>query len=161
ALAQRIGVAELSATIPEYCGAISKNPTIRANPAKVEAEEQHCQPGLLLQVVDQAVCYDVRELAGAAASVPAAPQTPQAGADDIIIDVRQPERALRYPLALPKHRVRHIPYYKLGSEFATLDQSKTYFLYCERGLMSQLQCEHLVQRGYKNVHVYQKGAVPA
>ncbi len=158
AMAHRIGVAELSETIPEYCGAISKNPTIKANLGKVEAEEKRCDQALLVQAVEQAVWYEVRDLW----DVATAEQSGQASGlsamllhpGDIVIDVRTPDEAAAQPLRLAHNSVCCIPYYKIGSEFARLDASKTYFLYCERGLMSQLQAEHLVQRGFANVKVY-------
>lgn len=161
AMARRIGVAQLSETIPEYCGTISKNPTIKASLRKVEAEETRCDQTLLVQAVEQAVWYEVRDLAHVAA-MDLADQPDQSGRPsamplqpgDIVIDVRAPDEVQAQPLRLPHNTVCCIPYYKIGSEFARLDASKTYFLYCQRGLMSQLQMEHLVQRGFANVRVY-------
>ena len=50
--------------------------------------------------------------------------------------------------------VVHLPFYKLATKFGDLDQSKTYLLYCERGVMSRLQALYLQDNGFNNVKVY-------
>ncbi|SQA97083.1 tRNA sulfurtransferase [Cedecea neteri] len=39
-LAREIGTADFARTMPEYCGVISKSPTVKAVKAKIEEEEQ-------------------------------------------------------------------------------------------------------------------------
>ncbi|MEP1551040.1 thiazole biosynthesis protein, partial [Paraglaciecola sp.] len=58
------------------------------------------------------------------------------------------------PLTLANTKVQHIPFFKLASQFAALPQDHQYFLYCERGVMSQLQAMLLNEQGYKQVQVY-------
>ena len=50
--------------------------------------------------------------------------------------------------------VLHLPFYKLATQFGDLDQSKTYLLYCERGVMSKLQALYLKEQGFNNIKVY-------
>ena len=50
----------------------------------------------------------------------------------------------------------HLPFYKLSTQFGDLDQSKTYLLYCERGVMSKLQALYLKEQGFDNVKVYRQ-----
>ncbi len=45
---------------------------------------------------------------------------------------------------------------KLSSQFSSFDQSKSYVLYCERGVMSKLQVLYLKENGFSNVRVYAK-----
>ena len=47
-----------------------------------------------------------------------------------------------------------MPFFKLGTQFGDLDQSKVYLLYCERGVMSRLQALYLRDQGFHNVKVY-------
>ena len=47
-----------------------------------------------------------------------------------------------------------LPFYKLSTKFGDLDQSKTYLLWCERGVMSRLQALYLREQGFANVKVY-------
>ena len=51
-----------------------------------------------------------------------------------------------------------MPFYRLRSQFPTLDQSKRYLLYCERGLMSRMQAQVLLERGFENVAVFKPSA---
>ena len=75
---------------------------------------------------------------------------------DIILDIRSPEEADETPLAIEGHEVIHLPFYKLNSQFANLDQSKNYVLYCARGVMSKLQALYLKEQGFNNVKVFDK-----
>lgn len=63
AQARQIGVAELAERIPEYCGAISNNPNIKASLRQVEKDELHLDSGLLQHALEQAEWFDVRDLA--------------------------------------------------------------------------------------------------
>jgi thiamine biosynthesis protein ThiI len=40
-LAREIGTEDFARTMPEYCGVISKSPTVKAVKAKIEAEEEN------------------------------------------------------------------------------------------------------------------------
>jgi len=50
--------------------------------------------------------------------------------------------------------VKSLPFYKLSTQFGDLDQSRTWLLYCDRGVMSRLQALYLHEQGFKNVKVY-------
>lgn len=73
---------------------------------------------------------------------------------DVLLDIRAPDEQEEKPLKLDQVEVRSLPFYKLSSQFADLDQSKTYLLYCDRGVMSRLQALYLREQGYTNVKVY-------
>ncbi|MBO1110039.1 hypothetical protein J2R62_18080, partial [Plesiomonas shigelloides] len=45
-------------------------------------------------------------------------------------------------------------FYNLATQVDTLDQSKTYLLFCERGVMSKMQALYLREKGFTNVKVY-------
>lgn len=181
AQARRIGVAELAERIPEYCGAISTNPTIKASLRQVEKDELHLDSGLLQHALEQAQWFDVRDLAlpgdgdflvpdaqcrigtprrktGAPKKARAEPDDGLLQADDVVIDVRAPDEAQAKPLRLAQTPVQCIPFYKIASTFAELDPAKRYLLYCARGVMSQLQVAHLRERGFENVAVYRQVA---
>ena len=49
--------------MPEYCGVISKSPTVKAVKAKIEAEEEHFDFSILDKVVEEASNIDIREIA--------------------------------------------------------------------------------------------------
>ena len=72
---------------------------------------------------------------------------------DIIIDIRHPHELAVKPLYLTKNEVLSIPFFKLQSSLLLIKE-KEYLLYCDKGIMSQLQAEELLAKGFK-VKVYQ------
>ncbi|HSG50608.1 MAG TPA: thiazole biosynthesis protein, partial [Rheinheimera sp.] len=78
----------------------------------------------------------------------------QLPADAIVLDIRAPEETELKPLSVDGHQVIELPFFRLASQFGNLDQSKQYYCYCERGVMSRLQAVVLQEQGFKNVSVY-------
>ena len=76
--------------------------------------------------------------------------------NDVVLDIRSPEEQENSPLKLEGVDVKELPFYKLSTQFGDLDNSKTYLLYCERGMMSRLQALYLREQGFNNVKVYRK-----
>ena len=72
----------------------------------------------------------------------------------VIVDIRSPEEEEDKPLELGDVEVKHIPFYKLSTQFGDLDMTKEYLLYCDHGVMSKLQALYLLDNGFKNVKVY-------
>lgn len=156
-LARKIGTDDFARTMPEYCGVISKNPTVKALPARLAEVEAAIDFTILDRAVAQACNVDIRELATRPApEVPEVTFTSQPATDEIVLDIRAPEEQEEKPLQLTEASVIALPFYKLRSQFADLDQSKTYLLYCERGVMSRLQALYLLDAGYRNVKVYRQ-----
>jgi thiazole biosynthesis/tRNA modification protein ThiI len=155
-LARKIGTAEFSAAIPEYCGVISVKPTTRAKRHRIEREENRFDFQILEQAVADAVTYDIRTLS-AEAEQPAAvmPQVvAQVSPDATVIDIRHPDEEERRPLQVVGTEVLKIPFYKLSTAFAGLDPKRQYLLYCSKGVMSKLHAAHLLEQGNSNVGVY-------
>lgn len=154
-IARQIGTEDFAKTMPEYCGVISKSPTVKALKGKIESEEQNFDFSILDRVVSEAKNYDIRDIAEEASQEVAEVETvADFASTDILLDIRAPDEQDDRPLQLEGIEIVALPFYKLGSQFASLDQSKTYLLYCERGVMSRLQALYLHEQGYKNVKVY-------
>jgi thiamine biosynthesis protein ThiI len=141
-----IGTEDFAKSIPEYCGVISKKPTVKAVLSKIEAEELKFSEDLIDRVVAAAVEIDIRDIE--------AETVKDVASGEIIIDVRAPEEEEKTPLSIDNVLIKAIPFFKLATQFADLDMSKTYLLYCDRGVMSKLQALYLVEQGYSNVKVY-------
>ncbi len=154
-VAREIGTEDFAKTMPEYCGVISKSPTVKAVKAKIEAEEQMFDFSVLDKVVSEAQNYDIRHIAEETAKEVAEVETvAEFASTDILLDIRAPDEADDKPLELENVQVNTLPFYKLSAQFADLDQTKTYLLYCERGVMSRLQALYLIEQGFTNVKVY-------
>lgn len=154
-VAREIGTEDFAKTMPEYCGMISQSPTVKAITAKIEEEESHFNFSILDRVVREAKNVDIRYIAEQTQEKIAEVESVlDFSADNVILDIRSNDEQEDKPLQLAEIEVKHLPFYKLGSQFGMLDQSKTYLLYCERGIMSRLQALYLLEQGYSNVKVY-------
>ncbi|WP_159564924.1 tRNA uracil 4-sulfurtransferase ThiI [Budvicia diplopodorum] len=158
-MARKIGTEDFAKTMPEYCGVISKSPTVKAVKAKIEAEEAKFDFSILERVVNEAVNIDIRQIAEQTQEQVAEVETVAAfGSNDVILDIRAPDETDSNPLMLEQVKVEKIPFYKLGTAFSELDKTKTYLLYCDRGVMSRLQALYLIEQGHSNVKVYRTQA---
>jgi thiamine biosynthesis protein ThiI len=154
-IARKIGTEEFSKTIPEYCGVISKKPTVKAVLAKVEEEEGHFNFDVLDKVISETRVYDIRDIGKETEEeIRAVDLVENIPEHAVILDIRSPEEEENNPLELTNVEVKHIPFYKLSTQFGDLDMSKDYLLYCDHGVMSKLQALYLLDNGFKNVKVY-------
>ncbi|HDR1157008.1 TPA: tRNA 4-thiouridine(8) synthase ThiI [Pasteurella multocida] len=155
AMAKEIGTDDIAKSMPEFCGVISKNPTVKAIKAKIEQEESHFDFAVLESAVQNARYLDIRQIAEQTEKEVVAVDTVAVlSAQDVILDIRSPEETDEKPLNM--ENVQLMPFYKLSSQFANLDQSKNYLLYCERGVMSKLQALYLKEQGFSNVKVFRQ-----
>jgi thiamine biosynthesis protein ThiI len=153
--ARKIGTAEFSAAIPEYCGVISVRPTTRAKLHRIEREEARMDFTVLETAVNNSVNVEIRTLAQAAVKenqeVGICDSLPAGG---MVIDIRHPDEEELQPLGLEADRLLKIPFYRLSARFAELDSGCSYWLYCGKGVMSRLHAAHLMGQGHRNVGVY-------
>ena len=153
-VAAQIGTEPFAAHIPEYCGVISVKPTTRAKLPRIEHEESKFDMAVLEQAIADARALNIDEVANddlekVAVDILVAPVT-----GSIIIDVRHPNECERSPLRAGNITIEKIPFYELQTRIPELDRSKTYLLYCDKGVMSKLHAAHLVEQGYSNIKVY-------
>ena len=157
AMAKHIGTDDIAKSMPEFCGVISKNPTVKAIRAKIEQEEGNFNFAVLESAVENAQYLDIRQIAEQTEKdVVSVDAVSVLGENDVIIDIRSPEEIDETPLHIENQAMIQLPFYKLSSQFAELDQSKHYVLYCERGVMSKLQALYLKESGFNNVSVFKK-----
>ena len=155
AMAKEIGTDDIAKSMPEFCGVISKNPTVKAIESKIVEEEGHFNFEVLEQAVQNAQFLDIREIAQQTEKeVISVETTTELGENDVILDIRSPEETDEAPLELDNVEVKELPFYKLSSQFTALDQTKNYLLYCQRGVMSKLQALYLKENGFNNVKVF-------
>lgn len=159
--ARAIGAEEFCANIPEYCGVISVKPSASVNRSKLELEEAEFDFQLIDQAVEASqmklideVMNDVSDNAPACVEL----AVPEEG--DVVIDVRHPNELELKPLRLAGAAdgdgvgLLEIPFYSLNGAWSDLDPSKRYLLYCDKGVMSKLHAQHLLDQGKENVGVY-------
>ncbi|PID46165.1 MAG: tRNA 4-thiouridine(8) synthase ThiI [Proteobacteria bacterium] len=145
-IAEDIGSAIFAKNMVEYCGVISKKPTVAARFSEVKQAEEalgdswfHAALESMHKVSMANIIQEVNE-------------KPQVGCvaelnGQTLIDIRATES----PLEMAN---LHIPFHQLNKRFETLDKGKEYLLYCDKGVMSQLHAAYLHELGYHNVKVY-------
>ena len=154
-IARKIGTEDFAKTIPEYCGVISKKPTVKAVLSKVEAEEGNFDFSILDKVIDETRVFDIRDIGKESeAEIHAVDTLDNIPANAVVLDIRSPEEEDENPLVLEGVEIMHLPFYKLTTQFGDLDKSKDYLLYCDQGVMSKLQALYLLGAGFTNVKVY-------
>jgi len=155
--AKMIGAAVYAEAIPEYCAVISKRPTTRAKLHEVEAAEARLSQAVMADALAMASYQPITEIpADLAARAVAADLLPASASfteQVVVLDVRAPDEVDNAPLRLSQVDVVPMPFYRLHSGFAALDQSREYWLYCDKGVMSQLQAQNLRDAGFDNVRV--------
>lgn len=154
-IAREIGTEDFAKTIPEYCGVISKKPTVKAVLSKVESEEDNFDFSILDKVVEETRIFDIKDIGSETEEeIHAVDEVAQFNDNSVVLDIRSPEEEDESPLEIDGVDVVHMPFYKLGTQFGDLSQDKEYLLYCDRGVMSKLQALYLLDNGFKNVKVY-------
>lgn len=154
-VAREIGTEDFASTMPEYCGVISKRPTVKAVKGKIDAEESHFDFSILERMVAEATNVDIREIAEQTQDEVVEVETVGLlNENDSVLDIRSVDEQEDKPLELVGTEVKSMPFYKLSTQFGDLDQNKTWLLYCDRGVMSKLQALYLHEQGFKNVKVY-------
>lgn len=154
-IARKIGISEMAEAMPEFCGVISKKPTVKAKLDKIIAEEENFDFDVLDTVVNNARIMCIKEIeAETKEEVKEAESAAELPKGAIVIDIRSPEEEDHDPLELDGIEVKHLPFYKLATQFGDLPKGEDYYLYCKKGVMSQLQALILHEEGYTNVKVY-------
>ncbi|NOJ08049.1 tRNA uracil 4-sulfurtransferase ThiI [Vibrio splendidus] len=154
-LSRKIGTEDFAKVMPEYCGVISKKPTVKAKKGKLEAEEAKFNFEVLEQVIENARVMDIRDIEKESQEqAPEVEQVQAVAEHSIVLDIRSPDEEDESPLEIDGVEIKHIPFFKLSTQFGDLDQAREYLLYCDRGVMSRLQALYLKEQGFHNVKVY-------
>lgn len=153
----RIGTEEFVKNIPEYCAVISKNPTTKAKPEKIKAEEERFDFSVLDEAVANHRKVSITDIVADDLTREEVEVVQVTEQSDIIIDIRHPDEEEIKPFSMPDREVLTIPFYQLRTRFTELDKEKHYLLYCEKGVMSQLHAMHLRDEGHENVGVFNPG----
>lgn len=154
-LARKIGTEDLARSMPEYCGVISRKPTVKAVLSKVLENEQQFDAAILDTVVYDAKVLDIRTIDyQLQQTVEVIAELDKLPPNAVILDIRSPEETEIAPLEITGWPVKELPFFRLASAFAQLDQQKQYYCYCSKGVMSRLQAVLLKDLGYQNVAVY-------
>lgn len=152
--AREIGTEEFAANVPEYCGVISKNPTTRARIEHVEEAEANFNFDVLEKAVTRRVTQSILKVMDVNQPIHNIRiiSEPEPGA--VIIDIRHPTEVEIRPLKVGNHSLLTLPFFNLHREIGALDKSQHYLLYCEKGVMSRLQADSMLNNGFTQVNLF-------
>lgn len=147
--ARRIGTESFAATMPEYCGVISVNPTIKGEMDKVEESEAKFDMAVLEDAITNAKYERIDDvLSGEESGLENLELISTPAATDVIVDIRHPAEAEDAPLVLPSNTIVPLPFYDLEQKINGVikaNPEKRILLYCQKGTMSKIHAHHLNQ----------------
>lgn len=153
-LARQIGTEEFARVMPEYCGVISDRPTTAAKLDKIKQEESNMDMDVLNKAVENVQITSIDKVLETIQSVHNITLKSVPDAEDVIVDIRHPDDEEKQPLYLTKNKIIRLPFFELSRKFPALDPEKNYLLYCDKGIMSELQAQEMIELGCNNVQVY-------
>ena len=140
AIADEIGTRHFAESMPEYCGVISQNPITHGSFKRMEKVAQKFDYAVLDKAVSDAQHIYVHDIVDDVNSMEAVEIVKDLSSEDnyIIIDIRGEDETIQSSC-----ETLNIPFHQLKKEFPKLPQDKSYLLYCEKGIMSQLHAQYL------------------
>ncbi len=151
-IAEEIGTRHFAENMPEYCGVISKNPVTHGSFKRLPREEARFDFSVLEEAVANREVVPVDQIVAEINQKAAVPVVKEV-TDEVVIDIRPDSEKQHSPLKL-EAEVIEMPFHELNQQFKKLDQSKNYLLYCQKGVMSQLHAQYLIDQGFENIKVY-------
>lgn len=151
---RKIGTIHFAETMPEYCGVISDRPTVKAVVSFVEEQEALIDPSLVEKLADESKWMDIRNVPEDTKQVIDEVEIAEyAASNEVVVDIRGQDEIDAKPLETDKPHLE-IPFFKISTAFADLDKTKTYLLYCDKGVMSKMQAMYIKEQGHLNVKIY-------
>lgn len=150
--ARSIGTADFAASIPEYCGINVGRPTTEAKLDRAEEYESRLPDNLIEKALDTARAIPVSKLLEDQ-SLPEIKSYAEVPEQALVIDIRHPEEIENQPLKINSD-IEAVPFYTIQKVFASRDDSRLKLLYCDRGLLSRLHAELLIESGKTNIGIY-------
>jgi len=141
-IAQDIGTKSFAENMPEYCGVISKNPVTHGSFKRLEKVIKAFDYDVLDSAVKNAQSIYVDEIVDDINNLAPVEVVNSPNPDDIIIDIRSEEDTLQH-----QNQVIKIPFFNLKKELKKMPKDRSYLLYCQKGIMSQLHAQYLKDEG--------------
>ena len=145
-LAEKIGTEVFARSMPEYCGVISQKPSTGSDKKDILEAESHFHFPVLEDAIVRKKREGVQQVEMNVADIGNVERTSEVEENSILVDIRAPGEQQRSPL---KEVHICIPFYDLKEKILTLDASKTYLLFCQKGVLSRLHALYLQDKGLK------------
>lgn len=155
AISRRIGTSFYVLDIPEFCSIMSIKPKIKVKKMDIENQEKKIDFSILKHAISNFRSIKIEKLVfNFKNQITKIEIVNKWSENEIILDIRTEEEKRKNPKKFYGANVKSIPFFKLKSEINKLSSKKTYLLYCNHGIMSNLQALNLYEKGFKNIKVY-------
>ncbi|RVU86189.1 tRNA 4-thiouridine(8) synthase ThiI [Leucothrix sargassi] len=144
-VAEEIGTAVFAENMVEYCGTVSKKPTVSASLKTVQKIERKIGDTWFESAISSIKNIAVSEIDLSKNGFEVEQVAVIEG--QTVIDINMTDSPI-------EESELAIPFYDINDKFAELPQDKEYLLYCDRGLASEHHATHLKEHGFNNVNVY-------
>ena len=152
-IARKIGTEDFAKNMPEFCAVISDKPSTAAKLEDILKEEENFDFSLLDKALETREIIKIKNYEPNEEEMDGVEQCSFAHKHEIIIDVREDEKRESHPIQYEGASIIEIPFFKINRSFESLDQSKTYLLYCDQGVMSKMVALNLKELGFSNIKV--------
>ncbi len=155
-ISKQIWTYNFSANMPEYCWVISDKPSTWAKEEKILEQEELIDESILKEVFENRRVEKVRDMLVENLEEEIIEMTNFPEKNEIIIDIREEDISQIDPLEIQNVEILNIPFFEINNKFKDLDQSKTYLLYCEKGVLSKLHGLYLKEKWFTNVKMFRE-----
>ena len=153
-ITREIGAYDFAKNMPEYCGVISDRPTTCAKKSRVEEEEESFDYEVLDRALERLQFISIDEIVEDVSVHAQVEALTKVEENQIVVDIRAPHEQEKKPLNMPGCEIQAIPFFELGRAAEEFSAEREYLLYCDKGVMSQMQAQQLQERGFSNIKVY-------
>jgi thiamine biosynthesis protein ThiI len=161
-ISKQIWTYNFACNMPEYCWVISDKPATWASLEDILAEEENILEEVLTRAIEWRKTEFVKEMMdqykwkeATEIEVVFLPWD-----NEVVIDIREEADKKKNPLVLENTEVLEIPFFEINHKFKDLDNTKTYLLYCDKWVLSNLHWLYLKDlgaawpwKGFKNIKV--------
>jgi thiamine biosynthesis protein ThiI len=156
-ITKEIWTYNFACNMPEYCGVISDKPATWATMQQVIEEEENLKEEVLKRAFEWRKIIKLKEIFEENFKNSKEIEKVYFAEDnEIIIDIREEDDKKKKPLKVENAEILEIPFFEINSSFKKLDQTKTYLLYCDKWVLSELHWLYLKELGFENVKIFRK-----
>lgn len=154
-ISKKIWTYNFACNMPEYCWVISDKPSTWAREEQILDEEVNISNDLLQKA------YENRKVEFVCDMMEKYKWNKDIDLDvvflpwdeEIVIDIRENLEIMKNPLKLEKTEIIEIPFFEINHKFKDLEQEKTYLLYCEKWVLSNLHWLYLKEKWFNNIKI--------
>lgn len=157
-ISKQIWTYHFACNMPEYCWVISDKPATWAKLNNILEEEENISEDVIIKAINWRKTEFVKKMMDEFSWKDSTELEVVFWAwnNEIVIDIREEAFKKSRPLKLENTEVLEIPFFEINHKFKDLDDTKTYLLYCDKWILSNLHWLYLNEKWFNNIKVFRK-----